>query len=378
MPFKIAFLSKYPPLEGGIAAKTYWLTRGLAKRGHMVHVITHGNLAGQEYRIQRDENPPNPIPNLWVHRTPDEMPGHIPEDNEYALSLLDTTLSVIREHKIQILDTDYLVPYGIVGHLTKLITGVHHVVRHGGSDLDKFLKKRILGTLLDEAIANADIVITEKGREKTLESIASHLAYQPVYVPDESVFMPGVTQRPRCRLATIGKINYHWKHKALDSIADIMVQLIPQFECWIVGQGKGLADFQQSLSPAISASFKWTPFVSPWEMPYLLNQLDAILVFESRLPHPVTSNLILEAVYSGVGIITDRQDLAETYRGVVTLNKEQVLVVSPTEASSSADTIRQWVREREHTKPSSHQLISFQEYLSSTERIYSGVLKRGS
>ena len=131
MPYRIALLSKYPPLEGGIAAKTYWLARGLAARGHTIHVITHGISAGGSYRIKGSEDPPIRMPNLQVHRSPDDIPWHIPEDKEYALALLDITINVIREYKIQILDTGYLVPYGILGHLAKVSTGVHHVVRHG-------------------------------------------------------------------------------------------------------------------------------------------------------------------------------------------------------------------------------------------------------
>ena len=376
MPYRIALLSRYPPLEGGIAAKTYWLARGLGKRGHAIHVITHGVLAGQEYRIQGAESPPDVMPNLSVHRPPGDIPWHIPEDKEYALTLLDTTLSVIREHKIQILDTGYLVPYGIVGHLAKLITGVRHIIRHGGSDLEKFLKKRVLGALLDEAIASADMVITEKGGEKMLKAVASNLAYEPAYVPDESVFRQYVTQQPRWCLATIGKINYHWEHKALKSIVDVMVQLAPQFECLIVGQGKGLVDFRQSLSTKINNSFKWTPFVPPWQMPDLLNQLDAIFVFESELPHPVISNLVLEAIWAGVGIITDRQDIAETYRDVVSLNQDQILVIARTDAPSSAKKITQWIQERAHSEPSLHRLVGYQGYLSSNEECYAEVLNR--
>ena len=172
----------------------------------------------------------------------------------------------------------------------------------------------------------------------------------------------------------IGKINYHWQDKALNSIVDIMVQLAPQFECLIVGQGKGLVDFRGTLGPQISASFKWTPFVPPWQMPNLLHQLDAIFVFESKLPHPVMSNLVLEAIWSGVGIITDRQDLAETYRDVVSLNEEQILVISATEASSSAKKITQWIQERARSELTLHQLVSFQEYLAATERTYTQVL----
>src|SRR4030042_738578 len=68
LPYRIAFLSKYPPLEGGIAAKTYWLARGLAARGHEIHVITDGIQAGREYRIPGGDTEPATTPKLWVHR----------------------------------------------------------------------------------------------------------------------------------------------------------------------------------------------------------------------------------------------------------------------------------------------------------------------
>ena len=374
MPYKIAFLSKYPPLEGGIAAKTYWLARGLAARGHMVHIITHGVSAGREYRIQGGERSPATMSNLWVHRSPGEMPWHIPEDNENALALLDLTIRVIREHAVQVLDTGYLVPYGIVGHLAKESTGVHHIVRHGGSDLEKFLKRQVLGTVLSEAIAHANNVVADKRYRDLLEPTASQLVCQPAYVPDGAAFMPSNTSRPRWRLAVIGKINYHWQHKSLHFIADIMRHLTRQFECWIVGQGKGMADFQQSLGPETVSNFKWRPFVAPWEMPHLLNQLDGILIFESGLPHPVVSNLALEAICSGVGIITDRTDFAETYLDIVKTDKNQVMVVSPAESSSAAGMIEQWVQERAHNVQPSHQLVSYQEYLSANEAIYADLL----
>ena len=374
MPYKIAFLSKYPPLEGGIAAKTYWLARGLAARGHMVHVITHGISAGREYRIQGGERSPATMSNLWVHRPPDEIPWHIPEDNEHALALLDLTINVIREHAIQILDTVYLVPYGIIGHLAKESTGVYHIVRHGGSDLEKFLKRQVLGTVLSEAIAHADVVVTGKSNQKLLGTMASHLVYQPAYVPDGEAFAPSNAPRPRLRLAVIGKVNYYWQHKSLHFIADIMRQLTGQFECWIVGQGKGMADFQQSLEPETVSSFKWRPFVAPWEMPHLLNQLDGIFIFELGLPYPVVSNLALEAICSGVGIITDRADFAETYLDIMKIDKNQVIVVSPSESSSAAEMISQWVEDRAHIEQQPHQLISYQEYLSANESTYTNLL----
>ena len=374
MPYKIALLSKYPPLEGGIAAKTYWLARGLAARGHEIHVITNGISAGREYRIKGIDTETATTPNLWVHRTPDEIPWHIPEDNEYALVLLDLTINTIREHSIQILDTDYLIPYGIVGYLTKCSTGVRHVIRHGGSDLEKFLKGHVLETLLHETIAHADKVVTNTQYRDLLEPITSRVVFQPAYIPDNSVFTPSDILHPQYRLAVIGKINYHWQHRNLHLVADIMRQLTGQFECWVVGQGKGMADFQQSLGSETVASFKWYPFVAPWEIPQLLNQLDGIFIFESGLPHPVVSNIALEAMNSGVGIMTDRADFAETYRDIVEIDKNQVITISPSESSSAAEVISQWVKGREHNMKSSHQLVSYQEYLSANEAIYSGIL----
>ena len=374
MPYKIALLGKYPPLEGGIAAKTYWLARGLAAHGHEIHVITNGISAGREYRIRGVDTEPTITPNLWIHRIPDEVPWHIPEDNEYALALLDLTINIIREHSIQILDTDYLIPYGIVGYLAKCSTGVRHVIRHGGSDLEKFLKRHVLETLLHEAIAHADKIVTDTHYRDLLEPITSRVVFQPAYIPDDSVFTPSDIFYPQYRLAVIGKINYHWQQRNLHLVADIMRQLTGRFECWVIGQGKGIADFQQSLGPETVASFKWYPFVAPWEMPQLLNQLDGIFIFESGLPHPVVSNIALEAMNSGVGIMTDRADFAETYRDIVEIDKNQVITISPSESSSAAEVISQWVKGREHNMKSSHQLVSYQEYLSANEAIYSGIL----
>ena len=134
MPCTIAFLSKYPPMEGGISSRTYWLARGLANRGHKVHIITHPPGAARGYRIQGECRHPESEVALQVHHCEGKMPWHLPEDEEQSLALLDLTLRVLDEYQVQIIDTGYLVPYGIVGHLAKMSTGVRHVMRHGGSE----------------------------------------------------------------------------------------------------------------------------------------------------------------------------------------------------------------------------------------------------
>lgn len=369
----IAILSKYPPLEGGIAAKTYWMARGLAARGHEVHIITHGLDAGREYRIQGNDEPPEVLPNLWVHRPEEEIPWHIPEDDENFLTLLDLTIRVIQEHKVQILDTGYLVPYGIIGHLTKRITGIIHVLRHGGSDIEKFLKDKVLEAVLYETINCADVVVTDERYKDLLEPMNRSLVIQPPYVVDAKAFTPIESSRPKQRLAVIGKVNYHWQSKGLHHIAEIMHRLTGQFECMFVGQGKGMSDFQSTLGQEVVSNIIWKPFVPPWKIPPLLNQLDALFLFESGLPHPVVSNLAMEAMCSGVGIITDRTDFAKTYQGLVAIGEEQVLVVQPANPSLASEDIVRWMERRTGVRQPASQLVTHQDYLASTEAIYSNL-----
>ena len=106
--------------------------------------------------------------------------------------------------------------------------------------------------------------------------------------------------------------------------------------------------------------------------------LEAIFVFESNLPHQVFSNMVLEAAWMGVGIITDRYDFADTYRDIVTFNKNQVLVVSPTDSELSAELITRWVQDRISTEPDLQPRVSFQEFLLSNEVVYTDVLNNVS
>lgn len=374
MPYNIAFLSKFPPLEGGIAAKTFWLTRGLAQRGHKVHIITHPVSAGREYSIQGAEDIPLESANLQIHRPPIELPWHLPEDNEYSLALLDLTVEVIRKHGIQILDSGYLVPYGILANLAKRITGVPYVIRHGGSDLEKFVKSNLLPNVIKEAITGADVVITDKVNQGLFELMPSRLVCHPPYVADEQVFTARSPSQPQWRLAAIGKINHYWQHKGLDHIFEIMRELSPQFECLMVGQGKGISDFQRQVGIEANSKIKWRPFVPPWEMLGLLRSLDAVFIFETFLPHPVFSNLALEALYAGIGIITDRADFAETYADIVKAEQNQVLVVSPRDYLQSANAVAQWVQSRALAASTPYQGISYQDYLLALEETYEVLL----
>jgi len=373
MQHRIAFLSKYPPIEGGIAARTYWLARGLAAKGHEVHVITHGTGAAGQYQIEQAENPPDALPNLKIHRCENVIPWHIPEDKETVISLLDLTLDLVKRNAIEVLDSGYLVPYGIIGCLARELTGACHVIRHGGSDLEKFLKNGVFPTLLADSIASSDMVVTNHADEANFKSMTSNVISIPSYIPDETAFHPNKdSYLKHGRLAFIGKVNYHWEHKALGKISAIMECLVPEYECLIVGQGNGLSNFRQSLTASLCAAIQWKTFVAPWSMPELLWNIDAIFVFESMLPYKTISNLALEATWSGVGIITDNPRFADMYADTVSLTCDQVLVVAPDEPMESAAKIKAWLHRRKRTAPMS--AVTFNEYVALNENVYASLL----
>ena len=364
-------LSRFPPMEGGISAKTYWLAHGLAERGHEVHVITHPVSAAREYAIPGQQSmPANEVPGLYVHRPTDDFPWHLPEDEEYPIRLLELAVEIVRRYDIQVIDSGYLVPYGIVGHLVKSTTGVPHVVRHGGSDLEKFLKAGVLSRTLNEALAQADLLITDKANLDFLAAKSSHTLCHAPYVPDEKVFKPHACPSTRHRVACIGKVNYQWQDKGLRHVIEIMTMLPARFECLFVGQGKGMAAFRQAIGTGSASRVKWRSFIPPWRMPGLLQELDAIFAFEGFLPHPVFSNLVAEALAMGTGLITDRQDLAENYRDIVEVDEAQILTVCPTDHRDASGRVVEWMQELLPKIRPPHKLAVYQEYLSAVETAY--------
>jgi glycosyltransferase involved in cell wall biosynthesis len=203
---KICIISKFPPIQGGISAKTYWMAKGLAERGVEVHVITNANCVEEEYRID-DQSPELPA-NLTVHYVMPDIPWHIPCSELYIPRLLDKSLEIIGDNQIDLIDVNYLIPYGIVGYLLSNITGIPYVLRHGGSDIAKFLEQGVFGHLLPEVTRNASAIVTDDKNRNFFKDNNSNIYTLPRYVPDERYFKPAVGSHGIPTFAYIGKINH--------------------------------------------------------------------------------------------------------------------------------------------------------------------------
>ncbi|MBL7075570.1 hypothetical protein ISS37_10075 [candidate division KSB1 bacterium] len=338
-------ISKYPPIQGGISAKTYWLAQGLAERGIETHVVTNGNCVESEYRIE--DTSPKPHPNLHIHFIDPDLPWHIPYSDLYVPRLLDKALQVTRENQVALIDTGYLIPYGIVGYLLSEMTGIPYVLRHGGSDLEKFFRQGVFSDLLKKVIQSAAAIITDRHNKEVFQSLNSRLYIVPRYIPDERYFRPSISPHDTPTFAYIGKINYHWRHKSLHRIAEIFDGLKRDYRLIFVGQGKGFEDFSEFVSGYGLRGFEFRQFVHPANMPGLLNEIDFLICFTKDNPIKDFMNIFSEALWSGVRVLTDDTMDLDTYTEHIELADQAQIVNLPIDdvgatQSKIIDMIRDW------------------------------------
>jgi len=338
---RIICISKYPPLEGGIAAKTYWLCRALAERGHTVHVVTDGENIDADYCSPTFQDQVS-VKNLHIHRPQEKIPWHIPNDPHRSLALLNAALEVVDRYGVDVIDTGYLIPYGLVGCLAGQMTGLPFLLRHGGSDLNKFSDKGIWSNLIMKAFKGAGTVITDREHYEGFCGLSKRIISIPPYVPDPAFFKLALGEKSKPTLALIGKTNYYWRHKGWHRAIEIMKSLGDHFHYLIVSQGIGLKDFRKYVEDRIGSVIEWKEFVHPVEMPRVLQPVSGIFVLQHDLPFPVFSNMVMEVLYCNATVITDRPDLVQSLKKQnlhVDAESRHVLVVPNDQPDTAAETI---------------------------------------
>ena len=288
---------------------------------------------------------------------------------------MDKTLEVINEFHIDLIDTHYLIPYGIVGYLASNITGIPYIVRHGGSDLVKFLQGKIFKHLLRNVIRDAAAVITDDKNKGLFKNLNSNVRVLPKYVPDEKYFKPSFTPHDAPTFAYIGKINYYWRHKGLDRITDIFAGVKGQHRLLFIGQGKGFKNFSEFISERGLKNFEFRQFVHPVNMPNLLKGIDFLLHFTKDNPIKDFSNILCEALCSGVPVLTDEtMDMSEYTEYIDVSTRDQIvnLPLDDVEAAQAQvnDIINTWKGPSRYTNKVKY---NFKGYMDANLEMYSGI-----
>jgi glycosyltransferase involved in cell wall biosynthesis len=165
---RICIIGKFPPIQGGVSARTYWAAHDLAARGHDVHVVTNAKEARPPFRMhmrrldwKRCEAAYGPSGSVTVHWTDpvDSSQFYIPMASSFVSKLAATTARVHSEHPFDVIYSHYLEPYGVAGHLAAEIARVPHVVRMAGSDAGRLWRHPQLEPLYDHVLRSAASVI---------------------------------------------------------------------------------------------------------------------------------------------------------------------------------------------------------------------------
>jgi len=317
---RICIVSKFPPIEGGIASRTYWRVRTLLEAGHEVAVVTNAGSVEAEYRIAGcDEHLARLVQDsgLMLRDVQGPVPWYVPMSEGYLERLLNELVTVLRSGKWDVIESDYLVPYGIAGHLASRLLDIPHVVRHGGSDLAKFLDHPGFAAILRDVLAGADEIISDEENAPRLEGFGARVTIGPVYEVDRAVFNEEARDHrdgPPV-YAFIGKVNYHWRRKGLDLIARWYAsQPEDSSQLRLIGQGRGVADFTEWAKRELGISYRVEPFVPPWEMPRVLKGIDQVFALSVDDPVSNWSMLAEEAEASGCGVIRAIEELPRLVR----------------------------------------------------------------
>jgi len=166
---RVCFLTKYPPVQGGVSMRCYWLARGLAEKGHQVYVVTNADEVESAYRMWLDSDDaawyePRFSNGGYVRviktSPPTAKMKHIPQSNPFVTKLASLATECIEEHGCEGIFSYYLEPYGVAAHLASMWTGVPYMVRHAGSDFGRLFKHRSLNRTYQEVFRGAAVVVS--------------------------------------------------------------------------------------------------------------------------------------------------------------------------------------------------------------------------
>jgi hypothetical protein len=134
---RICIIGKYPPIEGGVSARTFDYARILAEKGHEVHVVTNAPEVEPQFRIWLDDadrarlNTTDQGVTWKVHTLdPIDHASYIPWTNPFLTRLAGLATEVVRQNKCELIFSYYLEPYGVAAFLASAWTGVPYAISY--------------------------------------------------------------------------------------------------------------------------------------------------------------------------------------------------------------------------------------------------------
>jgi len=397
---RLCIISKYPPIEGGVSARIYWLAKALGERGHEVHIVTNAQEVENEYKEQIDKNDHEYTPqNVYVHSfNLDNNPWHIPFSKAYTERIANLAIEVIEEFNIKLIDSYYILPYAISGFIAKNITGRPQILRHAGSDIGKIFTSSSYNTLFKTIFQKADKIVTISPIKEMFLSLGipeSKIAFDEKVSVDTKAFKPEVTpfplsdyierKIPECPIITyIGKINYYWKNKGLYELIEAVKEIKSDFLLLFVANGKGLSEFQNLIQEKdLEKRSIFLGFVPPWKIPSIIKLSTCVVVPEREFPIQYHTPIVPREVMAvGKCLILSEELYSKKCYGNL-INGENVLIINPKNRKQFRSVIEGIIRHPDkvlkigqNAYNFSKKTENFDEYIKFTIDLYSSLIEK--
>lgn len=296
---KVCIISKYPPIEGGVSSGIYWLAKGLGELGHKVYIVSNCMEVEEGYReelVKGDLRKLEPK-NVRLFSTNQLLPRFIPASRSYVAKLVNLAIDAIRKYDIDIIYSQYLLPYGVAALMVKQITKKPWLVDHAGSDITRLFDSSSLKSLFTEIFKGADMIsTTPRYRDKIsklcqlksdkfilgLRSAVNLKEFNPCARPlDISLYLKRDIKGQIPIFLYLGKVSKLKKSfefvKACSYIRKEHFRIV-----FVVGNNTRaveLKKYAHSLGLRNKAVF--LPFQPPWRIPSLINMSTCIVSPES-------------------------------------------------------------------------------------------------
>lgn len=391
---RLCLVYKYPPIEGGEASKAYWLAKALGERGHEVHVVTNAMEVEGNYRehFDIDDLLHYQPPNVYVHSTdPFQEPMHIPYNRPYSEKLASYAIELIRRYDLQIIDSWYILPYGVSGFLAKTFTGKPQVLRHAGSDMSRLLLSPYLYTLFVEIFKRTEKIVTYssmKSRFLELGVPEDRIFINSKVSVDTNSFNPDTTpdnigldgdQTGIPVITYIGKIGIH---KGVFELVEALGMIKSDFRLLLVTGGRGVRRLKDAVSAhGLEEKTVYRGFVPPWRIPGIIKTSTCVVLAENNFPIKQHTPILPREVLAVGTCLVLSTELYEKRRSNKLLDQRNLIVVDPRKINDFRSRLEMIIDDPSYAANIGHEgfLVSretedFDGYVSSMEELYRELL----
>ncbi len=292
---RVLLLGKFPPGQGGIASKTYWLYRSLARRGFIFDIVT---LVPDLYDSRHQVDVPSGV-HVRLLQASTKVPWFIPGGGLETERLIAAAIEMAAAQRPDVVECNYLAPYGVAAMVVSRLLGVPLIVRHAGSDLVKLLGWDQTRAALESLLTSADLVVSNGDAIDRLKRLTSKIIVLPRYVPDPEWFNTDPQPFEERLILYAGKLNYYLRLKALDSLL-VALRLRDSWKLLTIGGGTGQQAFETAVKVnGLESRARFMGFLPPEKMPGMIGAAQLVWAVERQGDVSDFSNIVWEAISCG-------------------------------------------------------------------------------